>query len=49
MSFKSWCEEFYDEVTVDSCKTELEAVEHCLQKWRGILPQNIDKHKVNKP
>lgn len=44
MSLQSWIDEFYP--TPASQATEENAVEHSLQKWTGLLPENLEKHGV---
>lgn len=44
MSLKSWYEEFYP---VSASKVSKEdALEHSIQKWKGLLPENLKKHEV---
>lgn len=42
MSLTTWCNEFYpvpaDDVSVQN------AVAHSLQKWKGLRPENLEKH-----
>ena len=46
MSLKTWKKEFYPK---SAKRTKLsEAVEHSLQKWRGILPDNLKKHGLQR-
>lgn len=45
MSLHTFLNEFYPTDAHD-CKTDLEAVRHCKQKWSGRLPENLAKHKV---
>jgi hypothetical protein len=45
MSIPSWYKEHYP-VDVTAIAGEREAIEHSLQKWRGFLPENLNKHKV---
>ena len=48
MSVKSWLQEFYPVDCDDaSIKTNLQAVQHSLQKWRGLTPEQLQKHRVN--
>lgn len=44
MSFESWVKEFYP-VKAEDCPRE-EAAAHSLQKWKGALPENLEKHGV---
>lgn len=47
MSFESWKEEFYSVDASDySTKTDEECLKHCIQKWEGALPENVEKHEV---
>lgn len=46
MSVKSWLKEFYP-VEAAEPMTNLEAVRHSLQKWRGLKPENLKRHNVN--
>lgn len=47
MSYETWEEEFYP---VDAEKlrdhTDEECVAHSLQKWKGALPENCEKHEL---
>ena len=46
MSLKTWKKEFYPK---SAKRTKIsEAVEHSLQKWRGILPDNLKKHGLER-
>lgn len=47
MSFKSWEKEFYPvsaKTLAESKASDIELLEHSLQKWRGALPENLEKH-----
>ena len=49
MSFKSWCKEFYpisatDRVALSNDPVTI--VEHSLQKWTGLRPENLKKHNM---
>lgn len=45
MSTESWCDEF---VLVPANQVPKEdAIEHCLQRWIGFLPENLAKHQVS--
>lgn len=46
MSVSSWLKEFYP-VDASEGMTNLEAVRHSLQKWRGLKPENLQRHRVN--
>ena len=46
MSFATWIEEFYP-VPADDCPRE-QALEHSILKWTGLLPENLEKHGVQK-
>lgn len=44
MSLKSWRAEFYP---VDATEVSTkDALEHSIQKWKGLLPANLEKHYV---
>lgn len=43
MSIKSWEKQFYPNDIEDKC-TNLEAVQHSLKKWRGLVPVELKKH-----
>ena len=45
MSKESWLEEFWlgDIENLDR-DNEIEIINHSLQKWIGLLPENLDKH-----
>lgn len=43
MSISSWKKRFYP-VDVDEKLTNLEAVQHSLKKWRGLVPVELKKH-----
>lgn len=45
MSFESWRKQFYPEPFTKG--TWLDAAKHSLRKWRGALPENRQKHKVD--
>lgn len=47
MSLKSWKEEFYPTPS-DSVISRSEAIEHSLQKWRGLAAVNRKRHGVKK-
>lgn len=44
MTIKSWKKEFYPVPAYDC--PEDQAIEHSLQKWIGLRPENLKKHKV---
>lgn len=48
MSLDTWEEEFYP-VAAKEFKnaSDEECVEHALQKWRGALPENCEKHETS--
>lgn len=51
MSLETWKAEFYPEdaaLFYTEQRSALEAVEHSLRKWRGLLPENLAKHGVEK-
>lgn len=47
MSYETWKEEFYP---IDAFKTytftDKMCIEHSLQKWKGALPENREKHNT---
>lgn len=45
MSLKSWLEEFYPVPASEVSKED--ALEHSIQKWNGLLPENLEKHQVS--
>lgn len=48
MSAKTWFEEFYP-VTAQSIAQsgdDRAIILHAVQKWTGLLPENLEKHKV---
>lgn len=48
MSVKSWLKEFYPvDCDDESIKTNLQAVQHSLQKWRGLTQEQLQKHRVS--
>lgn len=47
MSVKTWKKEFYPTEASEAAKQgELAAINHSLQKWQGLLPENLAKHNV---
>lgn len=49
MSIDSWIEEFYPISAEDIAKRSddpLVLTKHALQKWKGFLPENLEKHKI---
>lgn len=44
MSLKSWLDEFYPVSASEVSKED--ALEHSIQKWKGLLPENLKKHNV---
>ena len=46
MSVKSWREEFLPVDAEDATGSTGEAIAHSLQKWKGALPENLEKHEV---
>lgn len=49
MSWTSWMKEFYPKkATSRSIKTDLEAVEHSIQKWKGLISKNVQKHGLTR-
>ena len=47
MSFDTWQKEFYPRNAADYInKTDEECLKHSIQKWKGTLPENLEKHDV---
>lgn len=47
MSSKSWLSEFYPvEADDGSLKTNLQRVQHSLQKWRGLRKEELKRHNI---
>jgi hypothetical protein len=47
MSFDTWIKEFYPIDAADyTNKTDEECLKHSIQKWKGALPENCEKHDV---
>ena len=47
MSLDTWKDEFYRVAANDrSIKTNLQAAQHSLRKWRGMTEENMDRHGV---
>lgn len=47
MSANTWKKEFYPITAREAAEgTNLEAVRHSLQKWKGLRPDNMKKHKL---
>lgn len=48
MSIKTWKEEFYpvDAEEFENASDE-ECIKHALQKWKGALPENCEKHEIS--
>lgn len=47
MSLETWKAEFYPIPAADgSIKTNLQAVQHSLKKWKGLWKDNIQKHGI---
>lgn len=44
MSLKTWMEEFYPSDATDAISSDLEAIEHSLQKWKGAVKENVERH-----
>lgn len=42
MSAEDWIKEFYP-INADEVK-EADALDHSIQKWKGLLPENLAKH-----
>jgi len=45
MSLESWKQEFYPVEARDVLKAS--AIEHSLQKWKGLRPENLQKHNLS--
>lgn len=45
MSVYTWKEEFYPTYP-ESASDIHEAIYHCLHKWKGMLPENSDRHGI---
>jgi len=45
MSIKSWKKEFYP-VPASEVKDAKEAIKHSLKKWKGLLPDALERHKI---
>lgn len=45
MSLRTWKKEFYPKAPTKRM-TELQAIEHSLQKWKGLRKANLKKHGV---
>ena len=46
MSCSTWLSEFYPIPASKAIGSELEALDHCILKWRGALPPNLKRHRV---
>lgn len=48
MSLKTWKKEFLPTLNIEKIKkmTAIEATQHALNKWTGLLPENMNKHDV---
>lgn len=50
MSLETWINEFYPqdavEFRVDSSLNDMDAIEHSIKKWEGLLQENLEKHCV---
>lgn len=48
MSAKTWFEEFYPVTaqTIAKSNDDRAIILHAVQKWTGLLPENLEKHKV---
>lgn len=46
MSIETWKAEFYPKPADET--TREEAADHSLQKWRGWLPENLERHGVSR-
>lgn len=47
MSFEDWKKEFYP-IHAEELKDKswLECTQHSLQKWKGVLPENLEKYNL---
>jgi hypothetical protein len=45
MSIDTWMAEFYPTFP-ESASDIHEAIDHCLHKWKGMLPENADRHGI---
>ena len=46
MSIETWKDEFYPTDAAEAIDSPLEAAEHSLRKWTGMLPENLKKHSI---
>lgn len=50
MSINTWKAEFYpvsvEELYHDDPCNDLKDIDHCIQKWEGLTPDNLKKHRV---
>lgn len=47
MSFKSWKKEFYTKDANEYInETDEKCLKHSILKWKGALPENVEKHQV---
>lgn len=47
MSFENWKKEFYfKDANEYTNKSDEECLRHSIQKWKGALPENVEKHEV---
>lgn len=44
MTVESWVKEFYP-ITAENCPEE-DQVTHSLRKWRGMTPENLERHEL---
>lgn len=46
MSYKSWADEFYPipAGVIKEDASDEELIQHSLNKWKGLLPENLEKH-----
>lgn len=48
MSLESWIKEFYPKgATLAANRSDQECLKHSIQKWTGVLPENLKKHKMD--
>lgn len=48
MSLESWKAEFYPVPAADASGSDAEAIEHSLRKWRGLEPEALARHGVER-
>lgn len=45
MTIKTWKEEFYP-VDASEVSTKRGAILHSIRKWKGLLPENLERHGI---